>query len=181
MNYECLLSSMPSFKAHKMGTLKLWPGLALAFQLAIAQSEEWALDPANLNSERAGPMWQPSVEFRATPQKRLSLHVKPDEEPFGPMPDWCTPASERRAGPWHMLSDDEYTNESPYLLCGVSDSGSRMYYQRPSQRRAAHARGACSFPHRCQYKLLIQFNGKLRTRLRQLNERLGSLALQDKA
>ncbi len=72
--------------------------------------------------------------------KRLSLNLKPELRTRSPLPEWCRDPADRTAGPWHQLSDDEYTNESPYLLCGLSDKGQRSFnVQRSSRRRAAHA------------------------------------------
>ena len=78
--------------------------------------------------------------------KRLSLSLRPESKSSVSLPSWCIPASERKAGPWHLLSDDEYTNESPYLLCGLPEKGLKPgHVQRPSQRRAAHGKGTSSW------------------------------------
>ena len=88
----------------------------------------------------AAPVAQPQSEGRAASGKRLSLNLKPELKTGPPLPQWCRLPEDRRAGPWHQLSDDEYTNESPYLLCGLPEKGQRSFnVQRSSRRRAAHA------------------------------------------
>lgn len=79
-------------------------------------------------------------EGRPVHGKRLSLNLKPEIKAGPPLPQWCRLPADRKAGPWHQLSDDEYTNESPYLLCGLPEQGQRSFnVQRSSRRRAAHA------------------------------------------
>ena len=88
----------------------------------------------------AAPEAQLQSEGKAVDGRRLSLNIKPELKTEPPLPQWCRSSVERKAGPWHQLSDDEYTNESPYLLCGLPEKGQRTFnVQRSSQRRAAHA------------------------------------------
>lgn len=71
----------------------------------------------------------------------LSLHLSKPEQLSQQLPFWCRAKRESNTGPWHALSDDEYSNESPYLLCSqpFSRDASKRNPQLPSQRRAARA------------------------------------------
>lgn len=92
--------------------------------------------------QAAAPVTQPNPEGRgaAVNAKRLSLSLKPELRAGLALPQWCRFPADRKAGPWHQLSDDEYTNESPYLLCGLPEKGQHSFnVQRSSRRRAAHA------------------------------------------
>ena len=123
---------------------------------ALAQLQDpafpWALDgssatsfPQPLESANSGSTDitenQPARDRSVASSKSLSLHINPDTKPLPPLPQWCKPASARTVGPWHLLSDDEYTNESPYLLCGKPGKTLQVpQSQRPSHRRAAHGK-----------------------------------------
>ena len=49
----------------------------------------------------------------------LSLKMKQAKPLPDVVPSWCKKS--RAYGAWHMLSDDEYTEESPYLQCAFPD------------------------------------------------------------
>lgn len=122
--------------------------VALPLCSVLAQLQDpafpWLSNESMSNSfaqaiKSAAPSALPAGDKSVLGTKRLSLHINPDPRVHGPLPSWCRPAAERTAGPWHSLSDDEYTNESPYLLCGLPGKTSRSTQaQRASHRRAAH-------------------------------------------
>lgn len=77
----------------------------------------------------------------------FSIFINQDRRPRASLPDWCKPVPNRKLGPWHLLADDEYSNESPYLLCGLPETFPRTAGLQRVSRKTAHAKGLSRSPY----------------------------------
>ena len=69
--------------------------------------------------------------------QNLGVRFQDERDPNKPLPEWCKPVGQWSGGPWHTISDDEYSDESPYLMCGSSTS-QRQPSSKITVRRTAH-------------------------------------------
>ena len=69
-------------------------------------------------------------------RQRVSVQYARADKQGPALPSWCKDPREREAGAWHSLSDDEYSEESPFLQCALPP-GLQISPQLPSQRRAS--------------------------------------------
>ena len=121
----------------------------LLIPLHHAYSELLAAEGAKISPEDRYPPASTTknvaAEQRANvlSEKHLSLFINQDSRSRESLPSWCKPVPDRKAGHWHLLADDEYTNESPYLLCGLPEGAQKQGgMQRTSmRRRTAHVKG----------------------------------------